>query len=289
MKPVVLLLIAANLGVFGWLYFHREDYRPVPLTEIRPLPENLEPLRLLRERDTGSQPEIVAERPLQQPVDATPRPEEAGDAEITGAEESFAQTPAELPVDPAPDADSVRPPAPALEDTAASSPLSFDSDTRGPEIQQPELAPICHSVGPFPDRQRLNAAMERLSGFDLELTIRTAQVEQPSGYWVYLAAMPRAEARATVRELEAKGVQDYFLGRENVISLGIFSAKRMAEERARAIARLGYEPLLEPRFVTREVFWIDLQESGPERLDDAQWQALLGVQEDVRRQPVACE
>ena len=289
MKRVVLLLIAANLGVFGWLYFHREDYRPAPSAEVRPLPENIEPLRLLRERDAGSQPEIVVQRQLRQPAEATSRPEEAADAEIAGTEEALAQAPVELPVDPIPDDDSIRPPAPPLDETAASSPLNLGGDTRDPVIQEPELAPVCHSIGPFPDRQRLNAAMEHLSEFDLNLTVRTSQIEQPSGYWVYLAAMPRAEARAIVRELEAKGVQDYFLGRQNVISLGIFSAKRMADERAREIARLGYEPILEPRFLTREVFWIDLQESGPERLDNAQWQGLLGSQEDVRRQPVACE
>lgn len=289
MKRVVLLLIAANLGVFGWLYVHREEYRPIRVTQVRPLPENIEPLRLLHERDTGSNSETVTQRQLQQPAEATPRPEEVGGGETTQAGEAFAQAPAELPVDPAPDHDFLRLAAPAPDDSAAASPLSLDGDTLGTDTQESELAPVCHSIGPFPDRQHLNAAMERLSEFDLELTIRASQIEQPSGYIVYLAAMPRAEARAIVRELEAKGVQDYFLGRENVISLGIFSAKRMAEERARAITRLGYEPLLGTRFVTREVFWIDLQESGPQRVDDAQWQALLGSQEDVRREPVACE
>ena len=286
MRLVVLLLIAANLGVFGWLYLHREDYRPVPLNEVRPFPENVEPLRLLRERDTASLGETVPQRRPQQTTEAAPQPEPR-DAATSGAEERI--RPAESPADPTSDDDSIRTPARALQDFAASSALSTDGNTLDPAIQELELPPACHSIGPFPDRQRLNAVMERLSDLDLESTIRTSQIEQPSGYWVYLPAMPRTEARVVVEELKAKGVQDYFLGRQNFISLGIFSAKRMAEERVREISRLGYEPLLEPRVRRREVFWIDLQESGPERLDDTQWQRLLGSQEYARRQAVVCE
>ena len=288
MRLVVLLLIAANLGVFGWLYFHREDYRPTPSHDVRQFPENVEPLRLLRERDTASVRETVPRRQPQQIAEPAP-PSKPRDAATTEAEEGVAQALVESPGDPTSDDDPIRTPASALQDFAASSPLSTDDNTLDPAIQEPELPPVCHSVGPFSDRQSLDAAKERLSALGLGPTIRTSQVEQPSGYWVYLPAMPRAEARLVVEELKAKGVQDYFLGRQNVISLGIFSAKRMAEERVREIARLGYEAILEPRYLTREVFWIDLQESGPERIDDARWRALLGSQEDIRRQAVACE
>jgi hypothetical protein len=285
MRSVVLLLIAANLGVFGWLYFHHDDYRPASVSGTRQIAANVEPLHLLSERGTAqsaiSQPRLDDDRR------STPQP---GRETSQARDDTPAGQQTEMVGEAGAGLEPGQPPAAVLSPHAASE-LENDAEVPGvvPPLPEPEPIRICHSIGPFSDRQRLDAFLTELTSLGKAPVIRKSQIEQPSGYWVYLPSMPRSEARAVVGELAAKGVQDYFLGRENVISLGIFSDKRMAERRGREIADLGYRPRVEPRFQTQDVFWLDLEESGTDHIGDDQWQALLGAQDGIRRQPVACQ
>lgn len=265
MKYVVYLLLLANLGLFAWLYTHQDGYRPVE-TSGAAFPPSIEPLVLLRERGGAAAPAGPESEPEPEP---------------------------ESNMDVSPVSDAVSPPA---DSEPATEPESAPEDDAAQVDAQPFADPtpvpmprVCQTIGPFLEREQVDEFVTRLSQLAVAPMRRTAQVEQPSGYWVYLPSMPRAEAGRTIDELAAKGVKDYFLGRQSVISLGIFSDKRTAENRVRDIGALGYQPRLEPRYVTREVYWVDFEERGPDYISTEQWRTLLDAQPELRRQSLACE
>lgn len=280
MKTAALALLLVNLVLFGWLYTHPQQ-KMDSVIRMPELPASVEPLVLLRERAKAD--EAMAETPpAQAQAQAEPVQESAAQQAIPErADIAVEATPAtsDMPV-PAQLPESgpgvPQPGAPAAEPATDEPP-------------PPPAGRVCQTIGPFPDRARAEAFMGELAALGREPSVRAAQIEQPSGYWVYLPSMPRAEVERIIADLAAKGVKDYFIGRQNFISLGVFSDKRSAETRVNEIAALGYSPSLEPRFLTREVFWVDLEEDSSERLDDADWDGLLDSLPDLRRQSVACE
>lgn len=284
MRVLVLLLIAANLATFGWLYTHQDDYRPQVERQADHLPPTIEKLVLLNER-VEAEP---AAKQTNQPVKAKAAP-------------APVKPPEPAPVEPAESVQAPLPQAAGADPTNVDDPIPQPTD---PEIEvattaeavpepQPEPPlppqPRCQIIGPFMQQASMQGLIEELQTLGVETAQRTAQMQQPSGYWVYLPSMPAAEARSIVDDLAEKGVKDYFLGRQNFISLGIFSDKRSGEVRLREMTALGYEARLEPRFQTQEVYWLDLEETGPTFIDENRWQALLSQRENVRRQSVACE
>lgn len=261
MKVSILLLCVANLAAFGWLYTHQADYRPQQTVQVNQLPHNIEKLLLLSER-VESEP---VSKPVKQGQDKA--------APATPAAKAAVETD-----NPRPD-EQVEAPV-----TVVATPESSDS----PEQPQPP-ARLCQTIGPFITQANIDALVSELKDLDIVAAQRTVQLQEPSGFWVYLPAMPNDEARRIVDELADKGVKDYFLGRQNFISLGIFSDLRTAEARMQEITALGYDARLEPRYQTREVYWLDLEEQGDRLISDNRWQALLGQRADIRRQTVACE
>lgn len=281
MKVAALLLLAANLVVFGWLYTHQPQQRSLTSVDTVSMPASVEPLVLLRERpkpvDAEPETPAAAVQPIssQEPTSQLQSPV-FGDTDAT--QETAPMFPEYPVLGPVPDGAAAEPgPAVTLAPPTASEPGTVPAE------------PLCQTIGPFQTREQADSFISELTALGREHTLRSAQIEQPSGYWVYLPSMPRAEARRIVDELAAKGVKDYFLGRQNFISLGVFSDKRSAEGRVRDITELGYAPRLEPRFQTREVFWVDLEESSLHRLEDSQWADLLKNRSYLRRQTVTCE
>lgn len=293
MRYLVYLLLLANLGVFAWLYTHQDDYRPTAPAAER-FPSSVESLVLLSER--GSRPSegeqnhpAPAAAPAPQPV---PEPASEPEMDVPLVGEAALPEDASAPVDDEPVGAAETDQASADENVEPMPESAMEQVSAQPVAEAEPPAPlprVCQTIGPFPGRGEADAFISKLEALDQSPVLRTAQVEQPSGYWVYLPSMPRAKARRTIDELAAKGVKDYFLGRQNYISLGIFSDKRTAEDRVREISGLGYQPLLEPRFVTREVYWLDFEERGPVYINADQWRALLNDQPDLRRQSLTCE
>lgn len=280
MKTAALALLLANLVLFGWLYTHPQQ-KMDSVIRMPELPASVEPLVLLRERTKAA--EAVPETP---PAQAQAQAEPVRESATQQVTPDRADTAVEaMPATP-------DMPLPAqLPESGAGVPQP-DASAAEPAADEPPPPPagrVCQTIGPFPGRARAEAFMGELAALGREPSVRAAQIEQPSGYWVYLPSMPRAEVERIIADLAAKGMEDYFIGRQNFISLGVFSDKRSAETRVNEIAALGYSPSLEPRFLTREVFWVDLEEHSSERLDDAAWDGLLNGLPDLRRQSVACE
>ena len=278
MKAAALALMLANLVVFGWLYTHPQQ--PGGVIHATPLPATVEPLVLLRERTKA----VETER-------ETPSAQKQTEPVIAAAVQEPISGQVDTPQEPAPIPSETTTPVQAPEAAGDGPQLetpASDSMAEAPPAE-PALERICQTIGPFPTATQADAFVSKLTAVDREPAIRAARIEQPSGYWVYLPTMPRPEARSIIDDLAAKGVKDYFLGRQNFISLGVFSDKRSAEMRMREITALGYAPRLEPRFLTREVFWVDLEEPASQRLEAARWDDLLKDHPDLRRQSVACE
>lgn len=282
MRYAVYLLLVANLAFFAWLYRTHEQYVPPDGPVVTVLPATVESLRLLRERGVDTVVAHGGDRLPPAPEDSPSPPAPTGEVATLDA----------------------GPEGPLPESAEAPGEAVSSTDQEGTDVAagngralaealppQPAAAPvrICQTIGPFLARRDAERLVGQLAEAGPQAVIRVSQMQQPNGYWVYLPEMERNAARRTVRELQARGVEDYYLGRQNVISLGLFSDRRTAEARMREIAAMGYEPKVEERFKSRDMYWVDLEEQEPDRLSDERWQVLLGPLADIRRQSVSCE
>jgi SPOR domain len=131
----------------------------------------------------------------------------------------------------------------------------------------------CISVGPFNAANELEQINKRLQDAGFTTAARSESGEVFAGYWVSLPGLAtRADAEQALKKLHAGGVTDAYIlpeadaanGSAIVLSLGLFSEQARAEQRLNAIARLGFQPLLQARTRSGEVHWLDvtLQEPG---------------------------
>ncbi len=155
------------------------------------------------------------------------------------------------------------------------------------EARPPER--ICQTIGPLMKSADVDQITQQLKANDFEARQRSSKVREPSGYWVYLPSMPAAEARRIVSELDSKGMTDYFIGKQNYISLGIFRRKDQAQVRLEQVRALGYGPILDQRYRTRTVHWLDIEEIGQSLLASSVWQQIQVQHTDIRVQRVSCE
>jgi hypothetical protein len=142
----------------------------------------------------------------------------------------------------------------------------------------------CYTIGPFLAEAELKAAMGRLEALEFSAEQRTAEEQQHIGYWIYLPAMPRREALEYKAKLDRHKDKEYFIGKDNVLSLGAFGEKRRAERRMRQLRKIGIEAVQEPRIKTRNVFWIDIVEG----ISASDRDRLAAEMADVELQPLDC-
>lgn len=157
----------------------------------------------------------------------------------------------------------------------------------GPSEPAPVL--ICQTVGPFRERANAGEVAEQLQQQGYKPHLRDGKVREQAGYWVYLPAMPSQRAREIVTDLQAHGMKDYYVGKRNFISLGIFSDRNKAEIRQQRVQGLGYEAVLDPRFRNRKVYWLDLEEPGRPLADTPLWTEVYEKNPDITVQEVSCE
>ncbi len=132
------------------------------------------------------------------------------------------------------------------------------------ENEPPAAGPVqvCHTLGPFLTQKGLIAVRQVLREQGLDAKERNSRIEKEVGYWVFLPAMKREEALQAARVLDRNKVEDYFIGKENLISLGAFAKKSRAEKHRETIRGLGLEPQMEPRFKARDASWLDFVLAG---------------------------
>ena len=96
--------------------------------------------------------------------------------------------------------------------------------------------------------------------------------------------MPRREALEYKAKLDRHKDKEYFIGKDNVLSLGAFREKRRAERRMRQLRKIGIEAVQEPRIKTHNVFWIDIVEG----VSASDRDRLAAEMTDVDMQPLDC-
>lgn len=252
MKYLVYLLLGLNLAYFVW-YQAQPDQTP-PALKVATLPPGIEPLVLLSERPPGD--------PATE-LESTP-----GEAELLIETELSPQ--ADLQDDP--QADSVAP---------------MEDSTEVPEAI--EVVQVCHTIGPIKKRGEASRVRDQLSQQGYPVALRDGEIEAPTGYQVSLPAMSSKKAREVVSALKSSGMNDYYVGKRNHISLGIFSNKGKAQVRQNAVRQLGYDALLDVRYKTRKVYWIDIEENDPAQEPSEGWKQIMAGYPEIQAQQVSCE
>ena len=120
----------------------------------------------------------------------------------------------------------------------------------------------CASYGPFPSDEAVQQGIARLKPLGIAATSPLVAGKAKLGYWVYLPPFgSKREADAAAALLKRRGVKDIYVvtdeANRNAISLGVFSQKSYAEDRRRAMRKLGFRVLLTERFRDEPHYWLD--------------------------------
>ncbi|HHH45226.1 MAG TPA: SPOR domain-containing protein [Gammaproteobacteria bacterium] len=262
MRYLVYLLLLANVAYFAW-----HQYAPAErprVSAVTPLAPGIEPLVLLAERrDVQSQPAVTT---------GLEAPEEQRQPPVTDTEAGTEVVPV------------IEYNAPPVEESRA------ETVVQEPAAEPaPEPVHVCQTIGPLLDRNDAASISAQLYQQGYQPAVRGGEVREPAGYWVYMPAMPSAEARAIVSDLDRNGMKDYFIGKRNHISLGIFTSKRKARARLERIKSLGYDAVLDQRYRTRTVYWLDIVEKAQPLLGSDLWSTIQAEHPDIRVQRVSCE
>lgn len=145
--------------------------------------------------------------------------------------------------------------------------------------------PACLALGPFEILDEVKAVSARLDKLGLQPRQRTAEVREENGYWVYLPSMERAAALEVARTLDKNGDKEYFIGKDNVISLGTFRGIERAEVRLQQVRKLGLDAVLEARFRTRDSYWLEFHMTPSA---DSGLSAILGEKPQLQMHELAC-
>jgi hypothetical protein len=124
--------------------------------------------------------------------------------------------------------------------------------------------PGCMSVGPFGDLANAAKAAGILSSKGFAPQQRAEEAGAPEGFWVYVGGLRNeVEADRARVKLEKSGVKDALLmppggeaGRR--VSLGLFSDRSQAEQRAASVKRMGFKAEVAERKLPQVLYWIDL-------------------------------
>ena len=124
--------------------------------------------------------------------------------------------------------------------------------------------PPCMSVGPFGDITNAAKAAGILTSKGFAPQQRAAEAGMAAGYWVYVAGLKSDVEADKVRvSLEQNGIRDALVmppaadaGRR--VSLGLFSDRAHAEQRAAAVKRMGLKAEIAEHKMPQVVYWIDL-------------------------------
>jgi hypothetical protein len=147
-----------------------------------------------------------------------------------------------------------------------------------PPVAEPPSPPVCTSIGPYATEDAAFAVAAKLAASGRQTSLRAADEEVADGYWVYIEGLPDTDAqRMTVARIKRAGINDASAMPNDPafrVSVGLFSQRGRAEQRAAAVKKLNLSPQVGEHLSNRSRFWIDLagiapQDLGPEVLLEA--------------------
>jgi len=155
------------------------------------------------------------------------------------------------------------------------------------QLEPPGAGPAlgCLTLGPFLAAADLQQAANDLDSRGLDAQPYEDEESVEVGYWIYLPPMEWEAAKKITAMLDEKGDEEYYIGKENLVALGAFDTMDRAKIRFEQVRKYGLEPLLEPRYKTRTVHWLELETTGNDRQVMA---AVLEEFPDIRLQNAAC-
>ncbi len=265
MRYLVYILVVLNLVFFAWFQYQPKD-KPGEIVPA-PLPAGINRLVMLSER-----PAVPAQQPAMDETGDTPA-EPVGTADPVATQAMATETLA---------------PSQQVEETEEMTPQQ-EMDTQAiPARVEPQRA--CWSVGPLRAKDDIDSIAEQLTRHGYRSELRGDKVREPAGYWVYMPAMPARDARRIVADLDQRGMKDYYIGRKNHISLGIFSSKAKARRRQQKVKALGYDAVLDQRYRNRAVFWLDIQGLEEQPLPASElWTQVQAQHAGIQAQRADCE
>jgi hypothetical protein len=172
-----------------------------------------------------------------------------------------------------------------LQEQAAAEEVSVIETVTENEPPGAGVSLLCQTLGPFLAREAMQALEAKLVTMELEPQQRETAKQSPIGYWVHLPEMERAEARRQAQILDDHNDKEYYLGKDNVLSLGAFQGINRAKKRLKRVHKLGLDAQLETRYRTIAEYWLDFQ---LESAAGEQLTALEADDSDVWLQDRAC-
>jgi|GEM_PF-697512 len=245
MRYVIYLLLVANLVFLGWHMLELQKQEEMVRT-LPAIPATATRLVTLQEMEQKQEQEQAAE----------PEPES-----VTGSEllepvpEPVLELESEQESEPEPE---------PLEPNGDLAMIESLTETQPPGSGG---AIICRTLGPIMEASQLKSLGDRLEELGLEPRPRTSENRKAVGYWIYLPSMEHSQALEIKRNLDEHKDKEYYIGRNNFISLGTFKEKSRADIRMRQVRKLGLEALLEPRYKTQTVHWLDIDQQTGDAVD----------------------
>ena len=137
---------------------------------------------------------------------------------------------------------------------------------------------LCVSIGPFNTSAQAARAGAILRQLDIAKPRQERLGSTVTSYRVYLPPLPSRDAAERQRaELTRLGIKDHYIleerGRENAISLGLFSVEENASALLRRLAEKGVKARQETLYNTRDTFWViaETETSQWQRLREQKW------------------
>lgn len=140
----------------------------------------------------------------------------------------------------------------------------------------PPAPPRCVTVGPFGDPAAAATVAQRIEALSLKPETREERRQQRTGYQVSLATADAAARRLMLAQLRRAGVQDAVILPDDPafrISLGSYTDRERAEQRANNLRRIGLQSTVEEHLEERVVQWLDVPDAG-DRLSASQLEGL---------------
>ena len=263
MRHVIYLLLVANLVFFGWHVLQLQKEDEIALRTLPPIPATVVPLVSLQEMEQKQEPVPESEPELESVLEPELQ-EPAPELELVLEPELLEPAPELEPV-PEPESDLESVPEPELLEPDEDL-VMIESLT---ELQPPSSggAISCQTLGPIMAVAQLRSLDGKLGELGLESRRRTTGDQKAIGYWVYLPAMERSQALEIKARLDKHKDKDYYIGKDNLVSLGIFKVKSRADARLGQIRKLGLEAVLEARYRKDTVHWLDIDRQSGAAVD----------------------
>ncbi len=141
-----------------------------------------------------------------------------------------------------------------------------------------QTAPVCVSIGPFSTAAQAARAGTILRQLGIARSRQELLGSTVTSYRVYLPSLPSRDAAERQRtELTRLGIKDHYIleepGRENAISLGLFSIEENAAALLVRLAEKGVKARQETLYSTRDTFWVIAEIRAPQwqRLQQQEW------------------